>query len=969
MPASQPRIKWKRQFSPYTIMGDINWADLRGDGRPQILVATSDDGCLHCLNGDGSDAWLFQEKGQRLASTISVCEPGARDPAKLILAASRAWLLFALNADGTVRWRRSVPAFCIFGGPTVAGPPGSQMILHGGDAGRLFCLDTDGNLLWFYRAAGPIHQAASAGDVDGDGRSEIFFGSQDTYLYSLRDDGSLRWRHKTRSIGDGIASRPILCDVDLDGRIEVVFGSWDHHVYCLDAVTGELRWETELKGRIRSGLAMADLNGDGRQEILAGDPFGLACLGSDGRLVWEFRSPGEEMVVAVPPVVGDLDGDGRLDVVFGTQSGFLYALNHEGKPIWSVPLGEDEIHAAPLVADVDADGQLEVVYGTSTGKVVCLETSGSSDSSPPWPIGGRSPGLNPALVAQGAGRGRGSTLVLGDPAAAEDAFDGGIALAPGRESVGKSGVRIWWEARAEHPSLREASPLHLFMESSNPDRPVKGEVAVTLSGERGVASTLKAVLSPPTGSLALEVGLGHLPSGWERYTVSAQYRPVTGETELGPELGIRRISRKALLARTKAMGKALRQLDKKPRQPWEDLTRDLVRKCLAYAEKDAGGPDLGRAETMVAELEQQIREKGYSWDRPARPPSQRVALDDDGTVLIDGRPFFPLGLYNVSEAADVRKLAELGFNTIFNMGSEEFLAACDETNMMVIGHGPGENMQNFSSLARIRKYMEGIYWRPSLLAWYVVDEPSLRNVPVDVIRRASDLVKMVDPHHLTLICDGAPYRSKPYQSLADVASPAHYPIWKQNSVTLVAGCVDETVASIKDSQPVWFVVQAWTWRNIRFPTVQEERCMTYLAVIHGARGISWYAYKYPNKDILMSVYENAPQLWEEVVREVRELRELAPILMGRRAKVHVWERGQGRLDSCTVEKNGQVLLMVCNPSKVEVTHAFDVGEMEGTEVLWEDRSIGRIRGILKDTLPPMSVRVYRGRRPKARRVT
>ncbi len=138
---------------------------------------------------------------------------------------------------------------------------------------------------------------------------------------------------------------------------------------------------------------------------------------------------------------------------------------------------------------------------------------------------------------------------------------------------------------------------------------------------------------------------------------------------------------------------------------------------------------------------------------------------------------------------------------------------------------------------------------------------------------------MVDPGHLTLICDGAPHRSKPYQSLADIASPAYYPIWKQMSVTMVASCVDDTVASIPPDQPVWFVVQVWTWRNTRFPTPEEERCMIYFAVIHGARGISWHAYKYPNKDVLLSVYEDSPKLWDEILRSTRELRELVPCFL------------------------------------------------------------------------------------------
>ncbi len=968
MTSSTPRAKWNRQLSPYAIMGDVNCCDLKGDGRLQILVATSDDGCLHCLNGDGSDAWIFQPRGERLASTISVCEPDARDPAKLVLAASRARSLFALEGDGRVRWCRSLPAFSIFGGPTAAGPPGSQMILLGGDGGRLFCLDTEGRLLWLYRAKGPIHQGASAGDVDGNGRTEIFFGSQDTYLYSLRDDGSLRWRYKTRSIGDGIASRPMMGDIDLDGRIEVVFGSWDHHVYCLEALTGQLRWEKELKGRIRSGLAMADLDRDGKQEILAGDVFGLACLDSEGTPMWEFRSQGEEMVVAVPPVIGDVDGDGEPDIVFGTQSGSIYALTGEGRLIWSIPLGEDQIQAAPLIADVDGDGYLEVVYATAMGRVVCLETRGSRYPSPPWPQGGRTPSLNPVLIPEGAGRAKTSTLCLGDPVTVEPAFDGGIALSPEKESVGRSGVRIWWDVRPEQASLKEASPVHLYMESPDPDRPVRGELAVTIGGKRR-AAVLRAAVSPPSGSLVARVGLGGLPPRLERSTISVEYKPMTGDGERGPDLIVRRIARRGLLARARKLRKQLEELDRRPRQPWEDLTRALVYKCLAYAETDARGQDLGRADTMLSELEEQIRQRGYSWDPPAKPPSRRVTVDEEGRVLVDRRPFFPLGLYNVSEAEDVRRLSELGFNTIFNAGSADFLSACDDANMMVIGHGPGENIQDFSSLSRIRKYMEDLYWRPCLLAWYLVDEPSLRNVPVDVIRRASELVKMIDPHHLTLICDGAPHRSKPYQALADVASPAYYPIWKQHSVTLVARCVDETVASVRADQPVWFVVQAWTWRNIRFPTVQEERCMTYLAVIHGARGISWYAYKYPDKQVLMSVYENAPELWQEILREVRELRELAPVLMGRRPEVHVDEDGPARVDWCVVERDDQVVLMVCNPTKVQVTHAFDVGDMDGVEVLWEGRFIGDVRGALRDTIGPMSVRIYRGRRPGASGVT
>ena len=45
--------------------------------------------------------------------------------------------------------------------------------------------------------------------------------------------------------------------------------------------------------------------------------------------------------------------------------------------------------------------------------------------------------------------------------------------------------------------------------------------------------------------------------------------------------------------------------------------------------------------------------------------------------------------------------------------------------------------------------------------------------------------------------------------------------------------------------PVWAIIQdfeGWGWQ--RFPTNEEERCMVYLALIHGAQGMTWYTYSY-----------------------------------------------------------------------------------------------------------------------------
>ena len=67
----------------------------------------------------------------------------------------------------------------------------------------------------------------SIGDVDGDGNNEVIAGSDDTYVYAIKSDGSLLWQYKT---GDVVWCVSV-GDIDGDGVDDVVAGSDDTNVY------------------------------------------------------------------------------------------------------------------------------------------------------------------------------------------------------------------------------------------------------------------------------------------------------------------------------------------------------------------------------------------------------------------------------------------------------------------------------------------------------------------------------------------------------------------------------------------------------------------------------------------------------------------------------------------------------------------------------------------------------------------
>ncbi len=119
-----------------------------------------------------------------------------------------------------------------------------------------------------------------------------------------------------------IEASPAVADLDGDGRLEIVVGSWDGNLYIWrDDGRAFPGWPIRARDQIISSTALVDLDGDGMLDIVVGS--------KDGRLYgWTTQGqtlPGFpfELGAAVfsSPWVGDLEGDGRADVVVGANNG------------------------------------------------------------------------------------------------------------------------------------------------------------------------------------------------------------------------------------------------------------------------------------------------------------------------------------------------------------------------------------------------------------------------------------------------------------------------------------------------------------------------------------------------------------------------------------------------------------------------------------------------------------------------
>jgi len=77
------------------------------------------------------------------------------------------------------------------------------------------------------------------------------------------------------------------------------------------------------------------------------------------------------------PAIADINGDGRLDVIIGIEgdrdTGLVAYDGATGATEWTFPVGPPGIDGSPAVGDIDGDGQLEVVFFAIDGKVYALD--------------------------------------------------------------------------------------------------------------------------------------------------------------------------------------------------------------------------------------------------------------------------------------------------------------------------------------------------------------------------------------------------------------------------------------------------------------------------------------------------------------------------------------------------------------------------------------------------------------------
>jgi hypothetical protein len=322
--------------------------------------------------------------------------------------------------------------------------------------------------------------------------------------------------------------------------------------------------------------------------------------------------------------------------------------------------------------------------------------------------------------------------------------------------------------------------------------------------------------------------------------------------------------------------------------------------------------------------------------------------------------FFPVGIY----AATLEGLPEIraaGFNSIQNYNSRpEFLR---QMAGAATRHG-------LKLLATLGQYQPAISrelgGQPAILGFYIEDEPEGRSVPPESLQSLKKRLQKDHPGVLTAMAMIRPRLVAEYKQAADVFLLDPYPVPRM-PMTWLSETLDEAARHVSRER-LWAVIQAFgggSYRQAgwpRLPTYLEMRCLTYLALVHGAHGLFYFSYP----DV-----KAEDRAWEGLKKIVGQLRQLrtwlmvandpVPLSLEILSPLKVDASGRPAVHFCLKRRGKENLLILVNvldrsisfllsgfPPKVEYL----------SEIFLKQKSVV-LDSNIREKLGPYEVRIYR----------
>jgi len=233
-------------------------------------------------------------------------------------------------------------------------------------------------------------------------------------------------------------------------------------------------------------------------------------------------------------------------------------------------------------------------------------------------------------------------------------------------------------------------------------------------------------------------------------------------------------------------------------------------------------------------------ERIFRFDRPSM-------LREDGTLLVDNEPFFPVMAYHVA-LRDYPYVVEAGVNVVQGNGTnnrEQLQSMLDAAlqNGIRLAVPLYYQMKVQENMELIETFVTEFRNHPALFAWMVMDEPALHHKTKEELVEAYRLVRTLDPVHPVYMVEALPGSYSFTEKVTDIFATDVYPI-PRNPISIVGERVALAKQLAGEHQPVMNVMQAMynppNWPVLT--TIEQVRNMIYQSLASGAQGMGYYSF-------------------------------------------------------------------------------------------------------------------------------
>jgi len=218
----------------------------------------------------------------------------------------------------------------------------------------LAVFENNGTLKWIsqdYSSSQMTSPASvSLADLDANGISEIIIGN-----FIISNTG------QTLMIGkeDNGLNNSTVADIDLDSQMEIVAGRTAYEA------DGTVLWHIN---ELSEGFsAVANFDNDDYPEIVLVGKGRVSLVEHTGEIIWgpkEIAPGGPFRGEGGPPMISDVDGDGKLEIGIAGASKFSL-FNANGSQAWTADIRDPSSVTSASAFDFDGDGCSEIVYRDS----------------------------------------------------------------------------------------------------------------------------------------------------------------------------------------------------------------------------------------------------------------------------------------------------------------------------------------------------------------------------------------------------------------------------------------------------------------------------------------------------------------------------------------------------------------------------------------------------------------------------